>query len=96
MMQFLTNDFLPSTPHKVGLNSSERFSFAYFHEPNFSSVLETFPEYRQKIHYGTHFTNMSMRNYSERVTAKRIRDEDRLEVLDCLRNDAFSGKEATL
>lgn len=90
-MQFLTNDILPSTPHKVGLNTSERYAFAYFHEPNFSSVIETLPEYREKIHYGTHFTNMFMRNYPERVTAKRIHDEHRLELLDNLREDAFSG-----
>jgi isopenicillin N synthase-like dioxygenase len=92
MMQFLTNDFLYSTPHKVRLNPSERFAFAYFHEPNFSSVLKPFPEYYKKIHYGTHFTNMFMRNYPERVTAKRIHDEHRLELLDRLRNDAFSDQ----
>jgi isopenicillin N synthase-like dioxygenase len=96
MMQFLTNDFLYSTPHKVGLNTAERFAFAYFHEPNFSSVLKPFTEYHEKIHYGTHFTNMCMRSYPERVTAKRIHDEHRLELLDRLRNDAFSDKEAKL
>jgi isopenicillin N synthase-like dioxygenase len=92
MMQFLTNDILPSTPHKVGLNTSERYAFAYFHEPNFSSVIEPLAEYREKIHYGTHFTNMFMRNYPERVTAKRIHAEHRLELLDRLREDAFSGQ----
>ncbi len=91
MMQFLTNDVLPSTPHKVGLNTSERYAFAYFHEPNFSSAIEPLPEYREKIHYGTHFTNMFMRNYPGRITAKRIHDEQRLELLDNLREDAFSG-----
>ena len=90
-MQFLTNDTLPSTPHKVGLNTSERFAFAYFHEPNFSSVIEPLPEFREKIHYGTHFTNMFMRNYPERITAKRMHEEHRLELLDSLRNDALEG-----
>ena len=98
-MQFLTNGFLNSTPHKVGLNTAERFAFAYFHEPNFNTVLETLPEYgenAEKIHYGTHFTNMFMRSYPERVTAKRIHDEHRLEVLDRLRNEAFSAKQPRL
>jgi len=95
-MQFLTNGFLYSTPHKVGLNTAERFAFAYFHEPNFNSVLEPLPGYGEKIHYGTHFTNMFMRNYPERVTAKRIHDENRLELLDRLRADALSGKEPRL
>jgi isopenicillin N synthase-like dioxygenase len=94
MMQFLTNDLLYSTPHKVGLNTAERFAFAYFHEPNFNSVLEN--GNGEKIHYGTHFTNMFMRSYPERVTAKRIHDEHRLVVLDRLRNEAFSAKQLGL
>ncbi|KKY15282.1 putative 2-oxoglutarate-dependent ethylene succinate-forming enzyme [Diplodia seriata] len=88
MMQYVTNSFLPSTPHKVGLNNRERFAFAYFHEPNFSSVmkpLEGFDagqEPREGIHYGTHFTNMFMRNYPKRITADRIHKEDRMKLLD--------------
>jgi isopenicillin N synthase-like dioxygenase len=89
MMQFLTNDHLPSTPHKVGLNTRERFAFAYFHEPNFSTVLRPLSEYststspeQKKIHYGTHFSNMAMRNYPERITAKRVRAENRMALLD--------------
>jgi len=84
MMQYMTNDFLPSTPHKVGLNTRERYAFAYFHEPNFSSVIRPLREYGavdKAIHYGTHFTNMFMRNYPERVTAKRMRAENRMEIL---------------
>jgi isopenicillin N synthase-like dioxygenase len=90
MMQFLTNDFLPSTPHKVGLNTAERFAFAYFHEPNFSSIVEPLSEYREKVHYGTHFTNMFMRNYPERVTAKRVHEENRLSILADLKKDALA------
>jgi isopenicillin N synthase-like dioxygenase len=87
MMQYMTNDFLLSTPHKVGLNTRERYTFAYFHEPNFSSVIQPLPEYgavNKDIHYGTHFTNMFMRNYPERVTAKRMRAENRMAILDSL------------
>jgi 2OG-Fe(II) oxygenase superfamily len=85
MMQYLTNDYLPSTPHKVGLNTRERYAFAYFHEPNFSSILQPLPEYGtadKGIHYGTHFTNMFMRNYPERITAKRMRAENRMAILE--------------
>ncbi|KAB2570170.1 2-oxoglutarate-dependent ethylene/succinate-forming enzyme [Lasiodiplodia theobromae] len=88
MMQYVTNSFLPSTPHKVGLNTRERFAFAYFHEPNFSAVmkpLEGFDagqEPREGIHYGTHFTNMFMRNYPERITANRMRSENRMKLLE--------------
>lgn len=85
MMQHMTNDYLHSTPHKVGLNTRERFAFAYFHEPNFSAVVEPLSEYGGKeadIHYGTHFTNMCMRNYPQRVTAKRVLAENRMAVLE--------------
>ena len=82
-MQYITNSYLPSTPHKVGLNTSERFAFAYFHEPNFSAVLKPLPGFNvgqeptEGIHYGTHFTNMFMRNYPERITAQRMKAENR-------------------
>lgn len=86
-MQYITNSFLPSTPHKVGLNTRERFAFAYFHEPNFSAVMKPLPGFEARdpisgIHYGTHFTNMFMRNYPTRVTADRIRAEDRMALLE--------------
>lgn len=105
MMQLMTNDFLPSTPHKVGLNYDERYAFAYFHEPNFSSVIETLPEYADKtqdtessegIHYGTHFTNMFMRNYPERITAKRIHNEGGLDILAALKEKAMRKVAGTL
>lgn len=96
-MQLITNNYLPSTPHKVGLNYDERYAFAYFHEPNFSSVIETLPEFQDKtgknalterIHYGSHFTDMFMRNYPERITAKRIHAEGRLDILADLKAKA--------
>lgn len=93
MMQFLTNSVLPSTPHKVGLNTEERYAFAYFHEPNFNAVCKQMPEFLkegelpsdEEVHYGTHFTNMFMRNYPERITAKRMLSEERMKVLGPMR-----------
>ena len=87
-MQYITNSYLPSTLHKVGLNTSERFSFAYFHEPNFSAVMKPLPgfnvgqESTEGIHYGTHFTNMFMRNYPKRITTQRMKAENRLALLN--------------
>lgn len=96
-MQYLTNSFLKSTPHKVGLNNSERHTIAYFHEPNFRAVVKPFKEFAncntssrapqesaasdEGVHYGTHFTNMFMRNYPDRVTTKRLLAEDRYPIL---------------
>jgi isopenicillin N synthase-like dioxygenase len=87
MMQFMTNSYLPSTPHKVGLNTRERYAFAYFHEPSFQATCKPLPGYdngqepREGIHYGTHFTNMFMRNYPERITTHRLMAEDRYRKL---------------
>ncbi|KAJ5593203.1 hypothetical protein N7537_010107 [Penicillium hordei] len=88
IMQFMTNSYLPSTPHKVGLNTRERFAFAYFHEPSFQAVISPVAKLYdgqppdETIHYGTHFTNMFMRNHPDRVTTQRILSEDRLKLLD--------------
>ncbi|XWW92765.1 hypothetical protein V2A60_000691 [Cordyceps javanica] len=91
MMQYMTNSYLQSTPHKVGLNTRERFAFAYFHEPNFASVIKPLPGFEGRtaearaseegIHYGTHFTNMCLRNYPERVTTQKLLREDRCKML---------------
>jgi isopenicillin N synthase-like dioxygenase len=90
MMQYLTGSHLPSTPHKVGLNTRERFAFAYFHEPNFKKVLRPLPEFsnsvaaeeaEEGIHYGTHFTNMFMRNYPDRITTQRMLEEGTYDLL---------------
>jgi hypothetical protein len=45
-MQYLTNNYLMATPHKVGLNTRERFSYAYFHEPAFQAVIKPIEEMR--------------------------------------------------
>ena len=100
MMQYLTNSFLKSTPHKVGLNNQERDTIAYFHEPNFRAVVKPLEEYsncntsssapqqgsspaanEEGIHYGTHFTNMFMRNYPDRITTQRLVPENRYSSL---------------
>lgn len=94
IMQFVTDGFLLSTPHKVKLNTRERFALAYFHEPNFNACVRPLfgkaaPD--DYIHYGTHFTNMFMRCHHERMTTRRIVDEDRLAVLTRLRSEAAYG-----
>lgn len=83
MMQYMTNSYLPSTPHKVGLNTRERYAFAYFQEPSFQAVCKPLPGYdvgqapREGIHYGTHFTDMFIRNYPDRITTQRLLAEGR-------------------
>lgn len=89
MMQYMTNGMLQSTPHKVGLNTRERFAFAYFHEPNFRSTVRPLPGFNggqeplEGIHYGTHFTNMCLRNYPDRITTRRLVAEGRYRMLGC-------------
>ncbi|KAK4200335.1 putative 2-oxoglutarate-dependent ethylene/succinate [Triangularia verruculosa] len=93
MMQYLTRNHLVATPHKVGLNTRERFAFAYFHEPSFQAVLKPLnggvipqaPPAQEKdegVHYGTHFTNMFIRNYPDRITTKRLVAEGRYGLLE--------------
>lgn len=83
ILQFLTNGYLLSTPHKVRLNTRERFAMAYFHEPSFDAVVRPLDNAgsNESIHYGSHFTNMFMRSYAERITTRRILAEDRLDKL---------------
>ena len=67
---------------------------AYFHEPNFEAVARPLfdPAAADEfIHYGTHFTNMFMRCYPERITTARIEEEDRLTVLERLRQEALNS-----
>ncbi len=90
IFQFLTDGALLSTPHKVRLNTRERFALAYFHEPNFNAVVRPMsdPASDEYIHYGTHFTNMFRRCYPDRITTARIYAENRLAILDRLREEA--------
>ncbi|KAG5920258.1 hypothetical protein E4U42_006258 [Claviceps africana] len=95
MMEYMTNSVLQSTPHKVGLNVRERFAFAYFHEPNFKSVVKPLPgfdagqEPTDGIHYGTYFTDMILKNYPDRTSVQKLVDEGRYAMLetDELRDD---------
>ncbi|GAB0140597.1 hypothetical protein EsHS_00001211 [Epichloe bromicola] len=95
MMQHVTNSFLRSTPHKVGLNVRERFAFAYFHEPNFKAVVKPLPGFDEGqkpaggIHYGTYFTKMTLQNYPDRISTRKLLDEGRCSMLeqDELRSD---------
>jgi len=88
ILQFLTGGVLLSTPHKVALAERERYALAYFHEPNFQASVRPLSRWSasERIHYGTHFTNMFMRCYPDRVTTQRIHAEDRLSVLAGLRS----------
>ncbi|WP_030440504.1 2-oxoglutarate and iron-dependent oxygenase domain-containing protein [Actinoplanes subtropicus] len=89
ILQFLTGGLLLSTPHKVRLNTRERFAMAYFHEPSFVSTVRPLfgPANDETIHYGTHFTNMFVRCYPDRITTRRILAEDRLALLTALAED---------
>jgi isopenicillin N synthase-like dioxygenase len=86
ILQFMTDGYLLSTPHKVRMNIRERYALAYFHEPNFaSSARPLFDDAREeRIHYGSHFTNMFMRCYPDRITTQRIHAENRLAHLEGL------------
>jgi 2-oxoglutarate dioxygenase / 2-oxoglutarate/L-arginine monooxygenase/decarboxylase len=92
ILQFLTDGALLSTPHKVRLNDRERYTMAYFHEPNFDTGIRPLlgPD-DSYIHYGTHFTNMFMRCYPDRITTRSILDDDRLSVLASLSKRASVG-----
>ncbi|WP_163989172.1 isopenicillin N synthase family oxygenase [Pyxidicoccus caerfyrddinensis] len=93
ILQFITHGQLLSTPHKVRLNTRERYSMAYFHEPAFNTCVRPLlgPPSEEFIHYGTHFTNMFMRCYPDRVTTRRILDEHRLTTLAWLREEAVAS-----
>ncbi|WP_329267172.1 2-oxoglutarate and iron-dependent oxygenase domain-containing protein [Streptomyces sp. NBC_01451] len=84
---------LLSTPHKVRLADRERFTMAYFHEPSFRAVARPLDASGSDefIHYGTHFTNMFMRCCPDRSTTARIEREDRLAVLEGLREEALNS-----
>ena len=71
MMEFATRGEIVATLHKVRLSDEERHSMAYFHEPAFGAVLER-PDTGESIHYGTHFTDMFMRCYPDKLVTRRI------------------------
>lgn len=71
MLQFITNERLLATPHRVDLGREERYALAYFHEPSFGAVIQE-QNSGEKVHYGEHFTNMFLRCYPEKPVSKRI------------------------
>lgn len=93
ILQFLTGGQLLSTPHKVKLNTRERYAMAYFHEPNFNAAIRPLaePDSDYYIHYGTHFTNMFLRCYPDRITTQRIDAEDRMSILQDLRDRTLAN-----
>jgi len=93
ILQFMSEGFLLSTPHKVKLNTRERHALAYFHEPNFDACARSLiaPSGDEHIHYGTHFTNMFTRCYPQRITTRRIVEENRGAVLEAMREKAARG-----
>jgi isopenicillin N synthase-like dioxygenase len=94
ILQFITSGHLLSTPHKVRLNTRERFAMAYFHEPNFMAVARPLlgPVAADDfIHYGTHFTSMFARCYPDRPATQRILAEGRLETLARMCEEAVRG-----
>ena len=98
ILQFLTGGLLLSTPHKVKLNDRERFSMAYFHEPNFESCVRPLlgPATAESIHYGSHFTNMFMRCYPDRITTQHIIEGDGLGILARQRDAGASPPDAAV
>lgn len=83
LLQYLTGNYLISTPHKIILHPErERFALAYFHEPNFRQAIRPLMGENQptSITYGEHFTNMFMRCYPERPATKRIIAENRQKI----------------
>jgi isopenicillin N synthase-like dioxygenase len=91
IMQFLTGGTLLSTPHKVRLANRDRYTLAYFHEPAFNAVARPLngANNEEFIHYGTHFTNMFMRCYPQRVTTTGIHTDGALNTLHRLRDQAL-------
>lgn len=91
ILQLITNDFLLSTPHKVKLVEKERYALAYFHEPSFETSIGPLVTGSKDLplHYGTHFTNMFMRCYPERITTKTIEEDERLEILSSQREKSL-------
>ncbi|UJR18140.1 hypothetical protein I4U23_005040 [Adineta vaga] len=70
MFQLLTDGVLLSTPHKVHRAEKERYSIAYFHEPNFQQIIKSVnkTDATDFVHYG------------EKCFTKRFSHRDDLEV----------------
>ena len=62
----------PSTPHRVTLGTTERFSAAFFFDPNFDTWVEPLncpngsPNHSKSVHYGDYLMARFDRNYAYR------------------------------
>ncbi len=63
----------------------------YLEKPHFNAVVSPGLELSEDeyIHYGTHFTNMFMRCYPERITTRSIIEENKLQILNVLKNESI-------
>jgi isopenicillin N synthase-like dioxygenase len=92
ILEFLTSGALVATPLEVVIGEGEQQVMTYFHEPSFDAGMRPVVEPGNGfIHYGTHFTNVFMRRYPDRITTQRIAVEDRLSILESLSRRANVG-----
>jgi isopenicillin N synthase-like dioxygenase len=85
ILEFLTSGAVPATPLEVVSGDGEQQVMTYFHEPSFDAGMRPVVEPGDGfLHYGTHFTDVFMRRYPDRITTQRIAVEDRLSVLASL------------
>tara|TARA_Y100001934_G_scaffold24569_1_gene27224 strand:- start:443 stop:1399 length:957 start_codon:yes stop_codon:yes gene_type:complete len=75
MLSVISAGRWPSSPHRVVLNRNERYSTAFFYDPNFSAMIEpqvssaTSTENEVRIHYGEYLMARFAKNYRYRVEA---------------------------
>ncbi|MET0135482.1 MAG: 2-oxoglutarate and iron-dependent oxygenase domain-containing protein [Kibdelosporangium sp.] len=89
MMRFLTNGTLRPGPPAVRQKCQV---MTYFHEPSFDVALRPLlgPDHGC-VHYGTHFTDVYLRRFPDRITSRRILAEGRLAVLADMSRRASVG-----
>ena len=72
MLSVISGRRWPSSPHRVVLNRSERYSTAFFYDPNFSAMIEPQvpsaapAENEARIHYGEYLMARFAKNYRYR------------------------------
>ena len=72
MLSLASGGRWPSTPHRVVLSNSERYSVAFFFDPSFDTTMQPLGslnksiENKQSIHYGTYLMNRFDENYDYR------------------------------
>ena len=93
MFQLLTNGYIMPTIHKVIMNpNEERFSTAFFHEPNFDATLVPLmgDSKEDHFHFGTHVTNMYVANCPNRITTKYLKESGGYEMLKALADKSYN------